>query len=81
LPGCEATIDGIGVVWDMDFLRWLATQDADLREDLGFIVSYKLGIAATGFHDGDEAQKAIHAFRKGDWDQFFDQSVPFNVTG
>ena len=39
-------------------------------EVLGFALSLKLGIAISGFHDGNESQKAMHAFRYSDWDLF-----------
>lgn len=77
LPGCEASINGVHVAWDNDFIPWLFSKDSDLKEAFGFIVSLKLGIVASGFHDGDEAQKAIHAFRRGDWDMFGDRMKPF----
>jgi hypothetical protein len=51
-----------------------------LVEVLGFILSIKLGLAFSGFQDGDEAQMAIHAFRKGDWDLFSSRMRPFKVT-
>lgn len=77
LPGCEAAINNQPVVWTDEFLYWLAAEDNELVEVLGYIVSIKLGIAITGFHDGDEAQKSIHAFRRGDWDMFRNRMVPF----
>ena len=72
-------INGAPVQWTEDFLRWLASEDQDLQEVLGFILSMKLGIAVPGFHDGDESQKAIHAFRKGDWDMFRNRMQSFSV--
>jgi hypothetical protein len=77
LPGCEATVNNQFVVWTEEFLYWLASEDNELVEVLGYIVSIKLGLAITGFHDGDEAQKAVHAFRKGDWDMFKNRMLPF----
>jgi len=81
LPRCEAVINGMLVVWDDAFLAWLAAEDADLKTALGFIVSYRLGIAVSGFHDGDKAGKAIHAFGKGNWDQFVDRMAPYVQVG
>lgn len=78
-PQCSGMINGAPVQWTEDFLRWLASEDQDLLEVLGFILSMKLGIAVSGFHDGDESQKAIHAFRKGDWDMFRNRMQSFKV--
>jgi len=77
LPGCEAEINANAIFWDNRLLYWLGTQDDDLKEALGFVLSLKLGIALSGFHDDDESQKAIHAFRFGDWDMFKDRMRPF----
>lgn len=78
LPGCVAKINGVDVEWSKGFLDWISTEDNDLKEVFGFIVSLKLGLAVTGFHDGDEFQAAIHAFRFGDWDGFCEDMKAFN---
>jgi hypothetical protein len=80
LPGCDASINGTPVAWDSGFLRWLGEQDPDLKEVVGFIVSLKLGISATGFHDGDESQKAIHAFKRDSWNRFIVRMRPFRPS-
>jgi hypothetical protein len=77
LPGCEGMINDYIVSWNDDFLKWLILEDSCLMEVLGYVVSLKLGVAATGFQDGDESQKAIHAFRKNDWDMFRKRMRPF----
>ena len=77
IPGCAAKINGIQVVWSEDFLHWLKLEDSDLKEVLGFVLSLKLGLAVSGFHDDDVAQRAIHAFRRGDWDMFLDRMRPY----
>lgn len=56
--------------WKNDFFSTLCRIDSDPYEYYGYIVLFNLGITLTGFHDGDECQKAISAFRQGDWDQF-----------
>ncbi len=78
-PGCRARVNGVDVEWSNGFLRWLVSQDDDLKEVCGFIVSVKLGLAVTGFHDGDESQRAIHAFRRGDWDDFSEDMISFKL--
>lgn len=77
LPKCDVEINGTSISWDENFLNWLASEDNDLQETLGFILSLRLGIATSGFHDDDESQKAIHFFRHGDWDMFKKRMKPF----
>jgi ABC-type Fe2+-enterobactin transport system substrate-binding protein len=77
LPNCLASINGYSVVWSGSLLRWLGSQDAKLVEGLGVVLSIKLGIALTGFHDGDEPEMAIHVFRRGDWDALERRMKPF----
>lgn len=79
LPGCDAKVNGCLVDWLGGFLNWLASEDGDLKEVYGFVLSLKLGVAVTGFHDGDDSQKAIHAFRYGDWDMFLSEMKPFRL--
>lgn len=77
LPGCEARLNGIEVAWQPSFLALVQVSDPELVEALGFILSLKLGLAFSGFHDDDESQRAIHAFREGDWDIFRERMKPF----
>jgi hypothetical protein len=81
LPQCDGTINGISIIWTEQLLDWLATEDHQLRYWVGFIVSLKLGVMVSGFHDHDESQKAIHAFKKGDMDMFLDRMRPFRLHG
>lgn len=77
LPNCLAKINGTLVCWNNSFFEWLKAEDGNLFEVFGFIVSLKLGIAVSGFHDEDDSQMAIHAFRRGDWDIFRKNTRPF----
>ncbi len=77
LPGSLGTVNGAPVGWDESFLRWACTADGAPRESAGFIVCDHLGIAMTGFHDGDQSQLAISCYSRHDWDQFFAEAVPF----
>lgn len=79
LPECDASINGQSVFWDKQMLHWLKSEDGELKEVFGFLVSLKLGIVLSGFHDDDESQKTIHAFRNGDWDMFKDRMHPFVI--
>ncbi|QSX37100.1 hypothetical protein [Shewanella sedimentimangrovi] len=63
-------VNDISLDWQGDVLKELCRIDGDPHEFYGYIVLFNLGVCLTGFHDGDDAQKAISAFRKGDWDQF-----------
>ena len=75
LPGAVATIDGMELTWDQDFLRQACDRDGDPLDSLGFIVLKKLGIAVSGIHDHDKPQLAVTVFRKGLWDDV--RTVPF----
>ncbi|MDH4416412.1 MAG: hypothetical protein QE485_04240 [Acidovorax sp.] len=78
-PECRGQINDKEVMWNEGFLQWMASEDKNLMEAFGFIISFKLGIAVTGFHDGDVSQMAIHAFRKNDWDAFLKRMKPFRI--
>tara|TARA_R110000824_G_scaffold112460_2_gene261658 strand:+ start:838 stop:1293 length:456 start_codon:yes stop_codon:yes gene_type:complete len=69
LPETEVSLQGVDVFGDPKAFRELCALDGNPKECMGFIVLLKLGVTMTGFHDGDEAQKAITAFEKGRWDQ------------
>ncbi|MFD1747407.1 hypothetical protein ACFSE1_18210 [Rhizobium helianthi] len=45
-------------------------------EVVGFIVFLELGVAFSGFHDGDADQKAIVCFTKHRWDRFIPEMRP-----
>jgi hypothetical protein len=77
LPGCVAKINGFLIDWSDGFLGWLASEDSELKEEHGFVVSLKLGLAVAGFHGADDSQKSVHAFRYGDWDMFLGGMKPF----
>jgi hypothetical protein len=79
LPGCVSSINGTPVIWDQSFLHWMQREDGELKELQCFILSFRLGIAASGFHDGDLSQRAIHAFRQGDWEMFMERMIPFRM--
>ncbi len=69
LPACDIVLHGRPVVWQgTQFLQELAETDDELFDISGFIVSFENGVGASGFHDGDEPGKAVHAFARGLWD-------------
>jgi hypothetical protein len=61
-------------------LQQLIAEDGDPYIDLGFIVLLKLGMTLTGFHDGDESQKAVTLFERGAWDQELPRLKPFHMN-
>ena len=65
LSGCALTLNEKPVVWDTRFLQELNETDGDMVVSYGFVLSFKHGISISGFHDGDDAGKAIHVFSKG----------------
>jgi len=65
--------------WHDDFFKLLCLADGKPYEFYGFIVLFNLGITLTGFHDGEEYQKAISAFSEGDWDQFKREMTVFKL--
>jgi hypothetical protein len=78
LPECEASVNDIRVQWSRAFLSEIQKADSSLFEVVGFVLSLKLGLAFSGFHDDDYSQMAIHAFCVGDWDMFQTRMKPFH---
>jgi len=58
----------------------LVKYDGNPYEYVGFVILLKLGITLTGFHDGDENQKAVTVFAKGRWDDQLADLKPFKWT-
>lgn len=77
LPGCNARVNGVDVECGSGFFSWFLMQDNELKGIYEFIVSIKLGLALSGFHDGDCSQRAVHVFRRGEWDRFSGDLKPF----
>lgn len=75
----EFQINDLVLDWHNDFFKTLCLTDGDPYEFYGYIVLFNLGISLTGFHDGDESQKAISAFSQGDWDQFKEDMTAFKI--
>lgn len=67
LPECELVLEGKTIPWNEDFLTSLYQSDKEMVDLYGFIVSFKNGLSVSGFHDGDDAGKAIHVFQRGVW--------------
>jgi hypothetical protein len=67
-PRANVAMEMIDVFGDPCAFQKLVKLDGEPLESLGIIVLLNLGLALTGFHDGDEDQKWISAFRRGRWD-------------
>ena len=61
-------------------LRTLMVSDSQPLTYLGFVVFLNLGVALTGFHDGDESQKAATLFPEGAWDKRVPKMQPFHMA-
>jgi hypothetical protein len=72
LKSATVLFEGIDVFRDPDCFARIVARDRDVFEFYGFLVFFGLGITLTGFHDNDEAQKALTVFQRGRWDQFKD---------
>ena len=76
LPGCIVEVRGIDPFAPSSFERLLDI-DGEPMEVVGIIVLLNLGITLTGFHDDDEAQKAVTAFARGEFDELQSEMQPF----
>jgi hypothetical protein len=81
LPEIPTDICGVDVFSDPGAFSKLCALDGDPREILGFIVLLNLGITMTGFHDGDEGQKAVTVFTRDRWNKFKPDMNPFSAWG
>ena len=55
-----------------DIFCFLRQFDPSPQTEVGMVFFVKLGLRLSGFHDGDDAQKAIGVTKKGHWDEFVD---------
>lgn len=66
---CKVALRGIEVFSDPSALEKIVKLDDNVFECYGFLVFFGLGLTLTGFHDGNESQKAVTAFTRGHWDE------------
>jgi hypothetical protein len=57
-------------------LRRMQASYGPLFTHVGFVLCLDAGIAFTGFHDGNLAQKAVTVFERGRWDRFAGHLAP-----
>jgi len=80
VPEIPTTHAGIDIFSSPSAFAGLCLMDGAPQESSGFIILLKLGITMTGFHDGDESQKAVTAFVAGRWDVFKPEMKPFSLV-
>lgn len=73
LPPCKVSVEETILPWSSTALEVLHGRDSNLMDIYGAIVSFAVGVALTGFHDNAEEGKAIHVFKKGEWDSLVDK--------
>ena len=66
---------------DRSVLQKLCKEDGEPYQAYGFVVLLNLGITLTGFHDGNEDQKACTVFARGTWGIEKDGLKPFKLSG
>jgi hypothetical protein len=77
VPPAIATYKGHDLFAVPDLIRVLQADDPVPMEYMGFIVFLSLGITVTGFHDGDDSQRAVTAFAHGRWDHLRSKLRPY----
>jgi len=73
LPTTPYIINNIKGNWTYLGIQSFIKLDNNPQEYVGFIILFELGISFVGFHDYPDnnlSEKAIHIFRKHDWDDF-----------
>lgn len=79
MEGVRLGTNHLFIMDPFDALRGLRDMGAHPLAYLGFIVFPELGLALTGFHDGDVSQKAISLFEYGAWDSRIPKMTPFRI--
>jgi len=78
-PHTEATINGIKIGWDLKDILNIIKIDTNPRMDNYDIILYDLGISFGDFKKiGNYDNRTINLFKKGELDEFKDDTQPFN---
>lgn len=80
LASSNLIFNNIDIFNEDNSLESLIALDGDVREYLGFIVFFNLGLTLTGFHDEDYFQRAATCFSYGRWDQLKSAMLPFDTS-
>jgi hypothetical protein len=79
-PGAKLLFGQHELFQHPDPIALLRQVDPSPYEWVGFVIFLKLGIRLSGFHDGDESQKAIAVVKKGYWDEHVDDFLPYSAS-
>lgn len=60
-----------------DVVSYLEKYDNEPYKAIGGIIFFKLGVAISGYHNGDESQKNVIFFKQGIWDRFKTKLSPY----
>ena len=72
-------LDNQDLYGSSNLTKYLLSKDPSPVECFGFLLFLDIGLAATGFHDDDEDQRAISIFRKGRWDSMKDNFASISL--
>lgn len=67
-PDSDVVLDGVAILQSPDPAEELLRRSTRVVECLGFLVFLDLGVALSGYHDGDSDQRALTVFVPGRWD-------------
>jgi hypothetical protein len=73
----ELLFHGVNLLAIANVIDFLRNYDASPQTAVGVIFFLKLGLSLTGFNDGKVDQQSVSVTRKGHWDEFFEDFVPF----
>lgn len=77
-PGAQISFRGQRLFECEDAIAFLRTFDPTPYLWVGFVIFAELGIRLSGFHDKDESQLAIGVVRRGYWDEYREDFVPYD---
>ncbi len=76
---CGFSLNGIGISWTEEGLKELCQRDNSPKICFGAVVLLDLGVSLTGIGEMDSSERAVSLFRKGDWDEFTNEMVPYTL--
>jgi hypothetical protein len=78
LPNSSLLFEGQDLFRAPDTVGFLSQFDSPMTA-VGMIMFLELGVRLSGFHDSNEADKAIEVVRRGHWDEFKSRLVPYKM--
>ena len=79
LPTETLLFHGANPLSGADPVGVLVRADPNPFEWVGFVIFLAIGVAVTGYHDGDRPQRAVTAFAPGRWDAYRGQFTPMKT--